>query len=110
MPTLPNTTAALRATPRRFARFIALPLKRALNSAGDMVSNARAIMRALPLSRPTRDLKAGSVSSLENLMLFGLTSWEVCWYNRFSIPLRAGARSVAQEGAEGSRHGGRATR
>jgi hypothetical protein len=36
---LPSVTAALRASPRRFARFSALPLKRTLNSACDIASN-----------------------------------------------------------------------
>ena len=42
VPTLPNATAALRASPRRFARFIGEPLKAALNFACVMPNNSRA--------------------------------------------------------------------
>ncbi|QJR37884.1 tetratricopeptide repeat protein [Gemmatimonas groenlandica] len=74
------------------------------------VACSRTSMRASRDSSPVRGAKAGSVRGCANVTFHGHTSWEVCRYNRFSIPLRTSARSVAQEGKEGSCHRGRSTR
>jgi hypothetical protein len=100
VPTLPSTTAALRANPRRFARFIALPLKRALNSACDMVTSSRATVRASGESNPSRDASAGSINASANLMFHGQTSWEVCRYTRLEIPLGTGSGTLRKTTSE----------
>jgi hypothetical protein len=54
VPTVPNATAALRASPRRFARFIGEPLNVALNSGCDMPNESRASVRASSVPNASR--------------------------------------------------------
>ena len=99
VPTLPSTTAALRASPRRFARFIGEPLNAALNSGWSIDSSSRASVRASFVPNASRGANAGSRSSGANLTLNGQTSWEEWRYNHFEIPLATGRRTTA--GARG---------
>ncbi|MEO8619722.1 MAG: hypothetical protein ABI625_01580 [bacterium] len=97
MPTLPNATAALRASPRRFARFIGDPLNAAEDSSGDIVSSSRASVRA---SRPTSASRSANGESLgnacANLTFHGHTSWQICRLTHFEIPLVTGTRTLAR--------------
>ena len=99
VPTLPNATAALRASPRRLARFIGEPLNAALNSACDMASSSRASVRASLTPITSRGANGDSLgSSAENRTFQGHTSWEEWRYNHFRIPLGTGCRTVRGEG------------
>ncbi|HEU4629136.1 MAG TPA: recombinase family protein [Gemmatimonadaceae bacterium] len=74
VPTLPSTTAALRLSPRNFARFMGDPLKAAENSGCDMDSSSSASdLASLPASAE-RAANDGSDSSRANLWLYGQTS------------------------------------
>jgi hypothetical protein len=76
VPMLPSTTAALRASPRRFARFMGDPLNAAENSGCDIDSSECASERAsLPESASLGAYGEPSGSSSENLRLYGHTSW-----------------------------------
>ncbi|AHG89847.1 Recombinase [Gemmatirosa kalamazoonensis] len=75
-PTFPSTTDALRRSPRSFARFMGEPLNEAENSACDMDSSESASDRAsLPASAALGAYGESSNSSIENLRLYGHTSW-----------------------------------
>jgi hypothetical protein len=54
VPTLPSTTAALRFSPRSFARFIGGPLNAPLNSSGVICRISRASVRASLLPNASR--------------------------------------------------------
>ena len=96
-PTLPSTTAELRRRPRSLARFIGEPLNAAEDSGCDMASSSSASERESLPARAGRAANDGSESSRANLWLYGHTSWEMCRYTRFEIPLDTGARTLAKE-------------
>lgn len=90
-PTLPSTTAELRRRPRSLARFIGEPLNAAEDSGCDMASSSSASERESLPARAGRAANDGSESSRANLWLYGHTSWEMCRYTRFEIPLDTGS-------------------
>nr|WP_230981081.1 hypothetical protein [Gemmatimonas groenlandica] len=96
-PTLPSTTAALRFSPRSFARFIGDPLNAAEYSERESDSIHSAIDRASFPSSDLRDANASSVTGFENLPLYGHTSWEMCRQNRFRIDLSTGRITLGQQ-------------
>ncbi len=85
---LVSTTAALRLSPARFARFIGDFRNAALNASW---SSARMSRASVITSFPSRNGRAlngePSANSCENFTFHGQTDWEMCRYNRFEIPL-----------------------
>ena len=74
VPTLPSTTAALRFSPRSFERFIGELLNAAENSGCDIAgSSSASVLASLP-AIAGRAANAASLSSCENLRVYGHTS------------------------------------
>jgi len=73
-PTLPSTTAALRLSPTRLARFMGDPLNEAENSSCDIASNSRASEAESLPAMAGLAVNAATDSSCENLRLYGHTS------------------------------------
>jgi hypothetical protein len=97
VPTLPSTTAALRLSPRSFARFIGEFLNAAENCSCVIASRSRASVRAsLPASASRASNGESCGSSLENLTFHGHTSWDVWRYTHTAIPLATGARTLSK--------------
>jgi len=92
--TLPSTTAALRLSPRSFARFIGEPLNARLHSSCVMARISRASDLASRPASASRSVNAGSRSSLAKRTFHGHTSWDLCRLTRFEIPLGTGARTL----------------
>jgi hypothetical protein len=63
VPTLPNTTAALRFRPRTFARFIGEPLNAALHFDRVMSNSSRASVRASLVPHASRGANGDSSGS-----------------------------------------------
>jgi hypothetical protein len=97
VPTLPNTTAALRFRPGSFARFIGEPRNAAENPFYVMPNSSRASVRASLRPNVSRGANGeSSGSSLANLTFQGHTDWEEWRYNHFVIPLRTGAGTLTR--------------
>ena len=73
-PTLPKATAALRASPRRLARFIGEPRNADVYSSRDIVSNQRASRTESTPSMCGLAANAGSADGFENVWFQGHTS------------------------------------
>lgn len=92
---LSSAIAALRLSPRRFARFIGDPLNVALNCSSVMTSSSSASARASFPAIAALGAKGESVGSdRANFTFHGHTSWEACRYTHFEIPLVTGARTL----------------
>ena len=77
-PALPSTTAALRWSPRSFARFIGEPLNFSLNSSCVIATSSRASVRAsFPAIAPRAANGLPSGSARENFSFHGHTSWQM---------------------------------
>lgn len=93
-PAFPSTTAALRFSPRSFARFIGDLLKARENSSCAIPSRSRASVRVSLPPNAARGANAGSFSSVANRTFHGHTSWEICRHTCFEIPLTTGRRTL----------------
>jgi hypothetical protein len=94
----PSTTAALRLSPRSFARFIGEHRNAAEKSSWVMPNSSRASVHASLLPNASRGANGEpSASSRANLTLYGHTDWDVWRYNRVEIRLGTGARTLAKE-------------
>lgn len=90
-----STTAAVRFSPRSFARFIGEPLKAAENSSCVMPSSSRASVRASIPASPSRAARGDSPGSAFAKRWFpGHTSWDVDPLTHFEIPLTTGMRTA----------------
>ena len=93
---VPSTTAALRSSPRSFARLVGEPLKAALNSGCVMPRISRASVRGSSLPNTSRGAYGEwSGSSRANRTLRGHTSRDVWRDDRFEIRLETGDRTLA---------------
>lgn len=90
-PTLPSTTAAFRLSPRSLARFIGDPRNAAENSSCDMPNRSSASVRAsLPAMNCLGANGDPSGSAVENLWVYGHTSWQTSHpYSRSPTPARS---------------------
>jgi hypothetical protein len=85
-PAVANATATLRKNPRRLVRLIGDPAENSRHASTDMViqsSGDDSVNCGLEANEP-------DVAGTENLRFHGHTSWEMCRYDRFEIPLRTG--------------------
>jgi len=89
-PTLPKTTAALRTSPARLARFIGEPRNADAYSSRDNPSNQRDSCNESTPSMCGFAANAGSVDGFENVWFQGHTSWEMCRLTYFVISLSTG--------------------
>ena len=102
VPTLPNTMAALRFTPRSFARLIGEPLKAALNASCDIARISRESVTASLPRMNSRDANGDpAANSRENFTFHGHTLWEMCRYTRFVVELDRGRRTLRTPRGEG---------
>ena len=77
LPTLPNTTAALRFEPRSFPRFVGEPLNAAPNSLCDMPNSSRASCRASLPSSASRGAKGEPAG---DRLAYPMFQGEVVWH------------------------------
>lgn len=82
-----NATAALRASPRRFALFMGEPLNAALKSSCVIASTSRGMARESFDASTSRGRNSATFSASANFTFQGHTSWEECRDNRFEIRL-----------------------
>jgi hypothetical protein len=99
VPTFPSTTAALRLSPRSFARFIGEFHNAVENASCDMPRMSRASVRPSFPASAARAANARSPSSDRNRTFDGQTSWQTSRYARFEVLLSTGA------GTPGKRRG-----